>query len=234
MSKDGTVEEGTEGRQPEGSDNQHGQRGSATDADVAKQIAELQKRIDQMARMVQGEKDRAVKKTNERLDVLEGDIRSVLQAAHKEGKGVGDILSELDAAEDAESRRALRELTTAFREGRFPQTGSSGREQGSGVDVSEVLEELELDGTDTRVQEFRSRKFADKAEAYREGAKLLKKLHTIQPTDADRASEVSPPRRPVPKQDELMKEYREGSKNLYGRQLILYKQQMREKGLDIT
>lgn len=234
MAKDSEVLDGTQGTaKPEGSDDKTGQRGSvATDADLAKQLATLQKQFDQLQRGLQSDKDRAVKQTNQRLDVLEGDIRSVLQVAQREGKNVGDILTELDDAEERETRQLMKELALSFRDGKLQQGARQSPQ--SGVDVSAVLTELELDAEDVRVQEFRSRAFTSEAEAYREGAKLLKKIQSTQPSDADKTSDVAGTRRPAGKQEDLMREYQEGSKALYGRDLILFKQRMREKGLEIS
>lgn len=235
MAKDSEVLDGTqEEATSEGSSVQAGQRSSvASDADVAKQLSDLQKKFDQLTRQLQSGKDRAIKQTNQRLDALEGDIRTVLQTALRDGKNVGDLLSDLEEAEERETRQMLREFVVSAREGRLP--AAPGRQpERKGVDVSEVLEDLELDPNDTRVAAFRTQEFGSKEEAYREAAKLLKKIQTVQPSDADRASDPARTRQPATKQEELMREYQEGSKNLYGRQLMLYKQQMRQKGLEIS
>jgi hypothetical protein len=100
--------------------------------------------------------------------------------------------------------------------------------------VSEVLEDLELDSTDTRVAEFRSKSFGSKEEAYREAAKLLKKIQSNQPSDADRPDDPARARTIATQREKLMDEYREGSKNLFGRDLMNFKRKMREKGLDIS
>lgn len=226
---DGIQEEPTS----EDSKKSGGQRGSATEADLRAELADLNKKFDQLLRATQSNKDRAVKKVGEKVEALEGDVRELLRVAQREGKTIQDVVTELDTAEERESRQLLLEMARSYREGNFPSQ-SSRQTAKQGVDVSEVLSDLDLDETDVRVKEFRSREFSSTDEAYREGAKLQRTIRTTQPTEADRASEIGKPPRPAGKQEELMKEYREGSKNLYGRALLLYKQEMRGKGLEIS
>jgi hypothetical protein len=235
MAQDSAELDGTtDGANDGGSESGNGQQRSATGTDVAKTLADLQQKVDLLTRSLQSDKDRAVKKVGQRLDAIEGDLREVLQTAKREGKSVDDVLADIESAEEREMREALREMARSFKDGKFQASGQGGSSKQTGVDVSEVLADLELDAEDTRVQAFRAKPFASIDEAYREGAKLRKSIKTTQPSDADQASNVATPRGPAPKQDQLMKEYREGSKDLYGRQLLLYKQEMRKKGLNIS
>jgi hypothetical protein len=110
---------------------------------------------------------------------------------------------------------------------------AQGSAQASGVDVTNVLRELELDETDTRVQEFRSRSFGSEAEAYREAAKLLKTISTRQPSAADMPSPVGRGATTATKLEQLRQEYDSRSKNLRGQQLINLKMEMRKKGLNV-
>lgn len=233
MAKDSAELEGTQGSQPEGSDDNAGQRGSVAADELAAQFSKLQSQFDALSRQIQSNKDRAVKQTNQRLDVLEGSMREILQSAVREGRGVGDLLRDIEEAEERETRQLIQDMARSFRESKLPNPGE-GQSQGNGVNVADVLSELELDPEDTRVQAFRAQKFGSKEEAYREAAKLLRKIQTTQPSDADVAGQVSQARQSQPKQEALMQEYREGSKNLYGRELIRFKQAMRQKGLDIS
>lgn len=234
QAKDSTVAGGTEGSQPEGSEKSQGQQSSVAADAILQQLTKLQQQFDALQRQTQSGKDRAIKQTNQRLDALEGDIRQVLQTARSQGKSVDDLLRDVDEAEERETRQLMMEMARSFREGRFPgqPERQSGENQGSFA--ADVLSDLELDAADTRVQAFRAKQFASREEAYREGAKLLKQIQSVQPSDADRPSEPSPTRKPATNQDELRREYEQGSKGLYGRQLILFKQQMREKGLEIS
>jgi hypothetical protein len=234
MASDSAVKEGTEEvPTSKGSDSTTGQQGLATDASVVKQLSDLQKTVETLTRSLQSDKDRAVKNTNKRLDGIEGDLKTVLQTAQRDGKNISDVLTAIDAEEERASREALMEMAKAFKSGQF-QPKPQGSGEGTGVDVSGVLEDLDLPLDDVRVKEFRSRQFASEGEAYREGAKLQKTMKTTQPSDADIPSPVARSNAPAPKQEALMAEYKEGSKNLYGRQLLLYKQEMRNKGLEIS
>jgi hypothetical protein len=188
-----------------------------------------------LARKLQSDKDRAVKKTNERLDLIEGDLRTVLQQAQQSGKSVSDILTEMDATEEQEARRAFLEVAQQLRSGKFPgQVQGSGQEQG--VDVSKVLEELalsEADKEDVRVKTYQATKFASEADAYRAAVALQKSL-IAKPSEADLPSDIAKQRASAGKQDQLIAEYNEGSKKLFGQALINYKAEMRKKGLRIS
>jgi hypothetical protein len=227
---DGIAEKANSGN----SESETNQKGSSeTDAVTKAEFEKLASQIETLRRSLQSEKDKAVKQTNERLTSLEGDVREVLQSAKKQGKSVDELLEDYEQEEELRVRNDLRELTRAFKEGRLsPQ--APGKSQDSGVDVSGVLKELELDSEDIRVKEFSSRKFATEAEAFKEGAKLLKTIVSNQPTDADIPSKVAQRQSSPDAQARLMAEYKEGSKNMRGQQLIQFKKQMRAKGLEIT
>jgi hypothetical protein len=234
MTKDSEVLDGTQGAAtPEGSNNNAGQPSSATDASVAGTIARLSQQVDALSRQIQSDKDRGVKRVGERVDKLEGDLRQVLQSAMQQGKSVGDLMGDLERQEDEEQRQIIRDLAQVVRSGQFP-TKPAGQADSQGVNVSEVLETLELDPTDTRVQAFRAQQFGSLDEAYRQAAALRKSIKTTQPTDADQPSTVSKAPRPAGNQEQLLTEYKEQSKGLYGRPLLLLKQRLREKGLEIS
>jgi outer membrane murein-binding lipoprotein Lpp len=233
-SKDSAVDEGTQEQPNSEGSQKSGQQGSSTETALAKQIEELNRKLDKLASERQSEKDRAVKRTNQRVDVLEGNLREILQSYASQGKGnISDVLSDIDAQEEQESRQAMRELAIAMKTGKFPGMGSGGTEQIQSVDVSEMVKELELDSNDMRVKEFMSRNFKSEAEAAKEAAKLVKTIATNRPSDADKPSDVATRQVSATQQEKLMNEYKEGSKNLRGMALINYKQVMRKKGLDI-
>lgn len=224
--------QGTEGSQPEGSVAESNQKGvQPTVTLTAEKLAEiLDQRFEAFRRSTQSEKDKAVKQTNQRLDGLEGDLRSVLQKASQEGQSISDVLTSLDAEEERQARQSMLEVARMFKEGKFPGQGSGGSESTSGVKVAEVVQELELPLEDLRVKEFMSRNFSDKAEAYREAAKLTKSL-LRQPSDADKAGEPSGRQSDVPTLQKLQEEYNTRSQNLRGQALINLKAEMRKKGL---
>lgn len=233
--KDSADNGGTQGRQPEGSQSQSGQQNSSSPEYVTvEQFREIQKSLDLVARQLQGEKDRAVKKTNERLDGVEKDLKAVLQIAKRDGKDIDTLLSEVESQEEADFRQVMLEVAKTFKNGGLPQSATGGTAQSKGVDVSAVLKDLEMDLSDLRVKEFATRKFESEAQAYAEGAKLLKTIISRQPTDADQPSGASERTKAASQQEKLMQEYADGSKNLRGQALINFKMQMRKKGLDIT
>lgn len=215
----------------EGSNSGNGQQSSNTVTATAKQLKELQDTVNALARSLQSEKDKAVARTNQRIDGLEKDLKEVLRSAAQRGQSVQDVLGEIEAQEEAETRRALFEMAQAFRSGQVPQQVTVGPNTGNGVDVTNVLRELELDEADMRVKEFRSRQFTSEAEAYREGAKLLKTITTKLPSDADMPSSVANGVSSQSKQDALMQEYTSRAKDLRGQALINLKAEMRKKGL---
>lgn len=230
-SLDGIEDEATS-ENSKSKDNQTG--GSQPQYVTVEQFNRLNQGIEALRRSMQSDKDRAVKRVEEKVTGLEGDVRTVLQSYAQNGKSVGDVLADLDAQEEREARQALLDFSRGLKEGRFPGSGSGGTGQQQGVDVSAVLSELEMDEADIRVKEFRSRSFTSEAEAYREGAKLLKKIHTNQPSDVDLPSPEGKRQSTPQGQDALRQEYQTRSKGIYGQQLLRLKKEMRDKGLEIT
>lgn len=224
---DGTVGDANSDSSNQGS----GEQSSIAVADTAKQLNELQKQVEMLTRQLQSGKDKAVAKTNQRIDSLERDIKSVLRDALNKGQSVEDILGGIEQEEERETKETLRELARAYREGRAPSTPSYGSDGQNGVDVTQVLRELELDESDTRVQAFRARHFSSEAEAYREGAKLFKQITTKQPSEADLPASVARTQAIPSNQDKLMQEYEKRKEGLRGQALINLKMEMRKKGL---
>jgi len=234
MATDSAIDDGTqEAATSESSNEQSGQQSSSKDTITVEQFNELKRQIDLVNRQLQSDKDRAVKQTNQRLDGVEKSLKEVLQAAKSQGKSIDEVLDEYNQEETIATQNMLREMAQAWKAGQFPQSGSRQGQQ-SGVDVTSVLSDLELDASDVRVKEFASRQFASKEEAYKQGALLVKSISKTQPSDADKAESAGQRARPAGNQERLMQEYREGSKNLFGMQLTRYKQSMREKGLEIS
>lgn len=231
---DSAALEGTQGSQPKGSEGKAGQPGSEPEFVTVEQFKEIQKALDETRRLLQGDKDRAVKKTNERLDGVEKSLTEVLQLAKREGKSVEDLLSEVESQEEANFRKTMKDIAVAFQTGKFPGQEPRGNGESQGVNVSEILKELELDVNDIRVREFSGKKFASKEQALIEGAKLVKTILTRQPSDSDQPSGTQDRTANASKQEQLMREYIEGSKNLFGHRLIEYKMEMRKKGLKIS
>lgn len=224
------ADEGTEENAiSEGSDKAANQKGSSKQEYVSvAEFNKLQNQIESLRRGLQSDHDKGVKKVNERVAALEGDLRTVLQSAMQKGQSIGDVLDAIEAEEERSTRQTLKEMADAFRSGSF-QKPDKAVEQ-NGVDVSSVVDELELDKNDLRVKDFMSKEFATEKEAMREGAKLLKTILKTQPSTADEPSSVARRQPNLPEQERLNEEYKEGSKGLYGQALIRYKQKMREKG----
>lgn len=220
----------------DGSNSQPNQMGSSGEAKyVTEEVFQsiLDQKLESFRRSLQSDKDKGIKKATERIESMEGDLKKVLQLASKGGKSVEDLIAELDAQEEQEARQASIEVARMLREGKFPVASSQGSEQATGVDVSAVLNELELDESDTRVQAFRARQFKSNEELYRESAKLLKQIHTRQPEDSDAPSSEGK-RQSVPTNLQALKtEYESRSKGLYGTNLVRLKREMREKGLTV-
>lgn len=231
--KDSEVQEGTQDSQSEGSDKGTGQRGSEPEYVTVEQFKTITEKLDQIARMTQSEKDRSVKRANERVDSIEGTLKEVLQGAAKRGVSLADLLDEAEKQEQAKFQEDMREMVQAFKTG-FPGVKSQGSEKTDGVDVSVVLKELELDLNDTRVKEFASKQFETKEQALIAGAKLIKTISTHQPNEADLPAGASERAKAAGKQEQLMNEYKEGSKKLFGQALINYKMEMRKRGLNIS
>jgi hypothetical protein len=226
---------GTQGSQPEGSESQTGQPNSSSPEYVTvEQFNTITEKLEQIARLTQSEKDRAVKKTNERVSSIEGTLKEVLQSAAKRGVSLADLLDEAEQQEQAKFQKDMREMVESFKSGNFPAAKPHGSGEANGVDVSQVLKDLELDLNDTRVKEFAAKQFGNVADAYKEGAKLIKTISTRQPKDSDKPAGTSDRAAAGDKQEQLMSEYKEGSKKLRGQALINYKMQMRKKGLQIS
>jgi hypothetical protein len=227
--------QGTEVSQTESSVAESNQKGvQPTNTVTVEQLNQiLDAKFETFRRSAQSEKDKGIKKVGERVEQLEGDLRSVLQSAAKEGKSVSDVLSDIEAQEERESRRVLLEMAKAFQSGNFPLPSSGGTEQKQGVNVDAVVKDLELDENDIRVKAFKSQSFSSEAEAIKAAAKLQKSILTTQPSDADLPADVANRAKNASNQEKLMQEYKEGSKSLFGMQLVNYKQVMRKKGLNI-
>jgi outer membrane murein-binding lipoprotein Lpp len=206
-----------------------GQQSSNTGTETAT-LKALQDKVDALARSLQSDKDKGIARTNQRIDRLEGDIKEVLRTAVKSGKSTQDLLGEIEQAEEAESRQALLEMAQAFKTGKFPASMGSGSAERTGVDVSSVIRELELDPENIQVKAFLAKGYSSESEAYREGAKLIKSL-SKQPSDADLPGNIASGR-PVPNKNEaLLQEYEQKAKDLRGQALINLKMQYRKKGL---
>jgi hypothetical protein len=234
MATDSTNLEGTQEAQASSSDKGNGQQSSEQSYVTVEQFQALQQTLEQIQRQTQGDKDRAVKKANERLDSLEGNLKQVLQLAQKDGRTITDLLAEAEAAEQARLQDDIRLMAESFRTGKFPTGASHGSEATQGVKMTEVLATLQLDLNDNRVKEFAGKQFSSQAEAYREGAQLIKTILTRQPTEADLPGQESERVRNAGKQEQLMAEYKAGSEKLRGQALINFKMQMRKKGLRIS
>lgn len=136
-----------------GSNQQGGEQSSGQVTLSKGQLDQLLERIAKVERGAQSEKDRAVKRTNERMDKLEGDIRQVLERASKEGKSVDDMLKEIDQEEEAEFRRNVSRLAQVLPEGKLP-AAPVGNGQAAGEEAAKVIEALKLDANSAEVNKI--------------------------------------------------------------------------------
>lgn len=129
----------------------------------------LLQKVSQLESLTRSEKDRAVKKTNERLDKLEGDLKPVLERAlelARGGKSTEEALTIANSEqEDALSRKTLLDMAKAWQEGKL-FTPPSGNGSGQNVNVAEVISKAGLDASDPFVAaQLQGKSFTDEAEA---------------------------------------------------------------------
>lgn len=94
--------------------------------------------------------------------------------------------------------------------------------------TDDVAQELGMDIRDIRVRALASRDDVEDPE--KEVLRLAVSMRYDKITEADKPSEVGRVPKPMPEQERLWQEYREGSRNLYGHALLRFKQNMRAKG----
>lgn len=176
----------------------------------------------------QSNKDKAVAKVNQRLDSFES-YMAELRSAKEKGLSVEDLIEAQERNERASLDEDIRFIAQKLR----GEQGVSLAGNPSNGHAQKVVESLGLDKSDSRVATFATKAFASEAEAALEAVKLVNQIQTKKPTDADLpAGQTKSQRHDI--QEQLMAEYNEGSKNLFGAQLIDFKMQMRKKGLDIS
>lgn len=230
MTKPDSDREGTqESANSEGSSSESNQKGVQAAQYVTKE--DFDRFQESLRRTLQSDKDKGIKRVEQRVDAIDGDLKKILLTASQRNMSVGDLLGEIEQQEQEQDRLALRELTQAFRSGKFPQGGSDGTEQQRGVDVGAVLKEMEWDESDTRVQEFRSRQFSSETEMWRQAAALNRKILTTRPDDTETQSRESQRQLTQPQQQQLKEEYDRRAEKLSGPALVRLKKEMRGKGL---
>jgi len=199
-----------------GSDQQNSGTGNITKAD----IESLQRRLDKFERDAQGNKDRAVKRTNERLDELTDNLKPLLEQAQKyiaKGSSVNEAIAQVQEDKDrTDTDAALREMARAWKSGQLPNS-PQGSGKSEGVDVTAVLNDLGLDISDPLVKvAFEGKNFTE-AEAEAMGARLLREKKR-QPTPTQ-AQAPSQPGRPSPSPDgaQLTETYIKEMRGLVGK-----------------
>jgi hypothetical protein len=133
-------------------------------------------------------KDKAVKKTNERLEKLEGDVKPLLERAADliaAGKSPSEAITQINSEQETiEERQVMREFVQAVKDGKLPTANTSGNVQAKGVNMAEVIKEYALDGNDASViSELLSKPYANEAEAKLAAANF--KLRRANPTPPD-------------------------------------------------
>lgn len=152
-----TQDSGSQGTEIEGAPSPTGSAqgsdsgGSGQVALSKEQWDALQARLDAIERRTQSDKDRAVRKANERLDKLEEGVRPLLERAAKEGKSVSDVLTELDQQDEIEFKQAMREMLSAIKTGTLP-IPAAGKPAGGGSDAAQVFVNKGLDLSEPDVQ----------------------------------------------------------------------------------
>lgn len=147
----------------------------------------LNRRLQAIERGEQAAKDRAVRKTNERLDRLEGDFRSLLERAAQEGRSAKDVLTDIAASEEADARQALMEMAQAFRSGKFSPAGV-GIAQSATDAAAQVFSNVGLDPKDPDVAVAMSEVAGKSPEAIELAAYRLKERKASQPNPKDAQS----------------------------------------------
>lgn len=238
MTKDSAGVEGTqENANSEGSGNEAGQRSSGQSEYVTvEQFREIQNQLRLIQRTTQGDKDRAVRATNERVDKIETDLKQVLQRAAKEGKSASEVVQEMNEQERSYNEQLITDMARAFKEGKFPQPASQGSGSDGEVDMMNVIEDFGLDIEDRRVAAFATQSFETIEAAERAAVALLKKINkTSAPSESERPVREGDAGRPTPKLEQLRAQYDEEIKNARGVKAVTnVKMKYRKMGLPIS
>jgi hypothetical protein len=173
---DSSSQAGTAGNQPDASaQTQSVQPGSESVTITKAEWEAFNQKIQKLESGLQSDKDRAVRKTNERLDKLEGDLRPMLERALQHtasGKSADEALRLVQSEQDETvTKQALAEFAQAWRSGKLPEWIGAGTAQSQGVDMTSVLADYGLDPKDPFVagklsgQSFQTKEAAELAAA---------------------------------------------------------------------
>lgn len=195
----------------------------------------LVKRLQRLESGAQSEKDRAVKRTNERLDKLEGDVKPLLERAAQliaKGSSPEDAIAQVNSEQEEElDRRAIRELVSALKSGTLP-VPSAGTGQGQGAGVADVIAKAKLDPANPQVVELVRQHGHDLTELALEAGKLAARekpapdLSAAPPMTGSGSVAVTP--------EALRAEYEKKLKTTRGPDAVArLKQEYRRKGLNI-
>lgn len=202
---DSTSQPGTQ-PQPSGEGSQEGS-GQQSSFVTKEQYDALLNRFEKFERTAQGDKDRAVKRTNERLNELEAQVKPILERAAVLMKGGAEPNEALSQAqnehEEAELKQAMRDF---FKGGALPSQ-PAGNGESKGVDIQSVIAEYGLDLNNPEVKiAFEGKQFSTIEQAELTAARLLK------PKPSPTAAQT--PAKPIPSNPEtdagrLIDEYNE-------------------------
>jgi hypothetical protein len=176
---DSNSQAGTVGNQPAASAPQNVQPSSETVTITKAQWDAVEQKLQRLESGTQSEKDRAVRKTNERMDRLEGDIRPMLERALQHtasGKTAAEALNLVQSEQDEyQTRQALAEFAAAWKSGTLPAGFGAGTAGTQGVDVAQVLAEYQLDPKDPYVAgKLAGQTFTTKEQAELAAARILR------------------------------------------------------------
>ncbi len=148
--------EGSEG-QPTPADSAGNDKPSSETVNIPKtEWEQIQKTIKRLDDETRSNKDRAVKKTNERLDEFEERFQSTFDRVYSlmEQHGISKeaalgVVKQQD--EEAETKAYIREIRETLKSGVLPTSASSGSGVPSGGKVAEVVKEFGIDENDADV-----------------------------------------------------------------------------------
>ena len=193
---DSNSQAGTAGNQSDASAQQNVQPGSESVTITKAELDVLTQRLQKLESGLQSDKDRAVKRTNERLDKLEGDLRPMLERALQHtasGKSAEEALRLVQSEEsENQTKQALAEFAAAWKSGKLPEYLGAGTAQNQGVDVASVLAEYKLDPKDPYVAgRLAGQTFTSKEQAELLAARIFKDKSFAPQTNASQQSATS-------------------------------------------
>ncbi len=240
-SLDSANPQGTEGTPSPTASSESGQPSSETVNLTKAEFDKLQKRLERLENDDRSAKDRAVTKTNKRIEDLETKVNPLLERAAEFIKGGDTPKDALQKAQneqdDLEEKQLLREFLQGVKSGKLPAVETSGNVETKGVQVADVINEYQLDGNDPEViAEVISKNFANETEAKLAAANIaLRRLNPNSPSPAASTTLTGS----TPQKTDLSSQYNKRLEEMRksGRpnasQIADLKAEFRKKGLEV-